>query len=57
MKRDAAIDDVREVRHRISERYGHDTEALLRHYKQLEERYASRILRESAAALPDKAGT
>ena len=56
MKRDAAIDEVREVRHQISVKHGHDTKALLQHYKHLEGRYASRILREPPADGPDKAG-
>ena len=49
MRRDPAIDGIREVRHRISARYGHDTKALLEQYKELEKLYESRILRTSSA--------
>ena len=45
MKKDAAIDEIRQVRRRISEKYEHDTKALLQHYKELEKQYESRILR------------
>jgi hypothetical protein len=37
MKDDAIITEVRAARHRISERFGHDTERLAEHYRQLEE--------------------
>ena len=37
MKDDAIITEVRAARHRISERFGHDTERLAEHYKQLDE--------------------
>ena len=45
MKKDPAIEEIREVRHRISEKFGHDTKALLRHYRRLEKRFADRILK------------
>ena len=37
MKDDAIITEVRAARHRISERFGHDTERLASHYRQLDE--------------------
>ena len=46
MKRDPVVDEVRAVRHRISERFGHDTKALMDHYRQLERQYSNRMLRE-----------
>jgi hypothetical protein len=49
MRKDAAIEEIRSVRHRISARYGHDTLALLTHYKALEKRYAGRMLKERRA--------
>jgi hypothetical protein len=47
MKRDIAIDEIRQVRHRISERYGHNTRLLLKHYKELEKRFESRLVKET----------
>ena len=44
MKRDIVIDEIRAVRHRISERFGHDTKALLDHYRELEKKYEDRML-------------
>lgn len=45
MKDDPAIEMVREVRRQISERFGHDTRALVEHYRELEKRYADRMVR------------
>jgi hypothetical protein len=53
MKPDAPIDDVRAVRHRISEEFGHDTRALLDHYRELEKLHPERVLRRHAS---DEAG-
>ena len=39
MKRDAAIEAIRKVRHEISRDHNHDTHALLRRYKKLEVKY------------------
>jgi len=55
MKEDPAIDEIRAVRHRISERFGHDTKALMDHYRKLERKYSNRLLRGpvgSALAAP-----
>jgi hypothetical protein len=45
MKEDPAIEMVREVRCRISAHFGHDTRALVEHYRELEKGYADRMLR------------
>jgi hypothetical protein len=45
MKPDPAIDEIRAVRHRISEEFGHDTQALLDHYRELEKLHPERLLR------------
>ncbi len=45
MKPDPAIDEIREVRHRISAEFGHDTRALLDHYRELEKLHSGRMLR------------
>jgi len=57
MERDIAIEEIRAARHRISERYGHDTRALLAHYKKLEKRFAKRILKETHFTFKEKPGT
>ena len=44
MKSDKAIEEVRAVRRQISAEYGHDTKALLDHYKGLEKHYQDRIV-------------
>ena len=41
---DPVIDEVREVRHRISERHGHDPERLIEYYLEFQERYRDRLL-------------
>ena len=41
---DPVIDEVREVRHRISERFGHDPMKLVAYYLQEQEKYRRRLL-------------
>jgi hypothetical protein len=53
MKPDPAIDEVRAVRHRISEELGHDTQALLDHYRELEKLHPERVLRPHASDRSD----
>lgn len=45
--RDPVIDEIREVRHRISERFNHDPEKLLEYYMGLQEDYKDRLLDSS----------
>ena len=47
MKKDPAIETIRKTRHKISQKYGHDTQALLAHYRSLEKKYAHRLVREA----------
>jgi hypothetical protein len=54
-KPDPVIDEVREVRHRISERFGHDPERLVAHYMELQEQYRDRLIRAPQPA--DKSST
>jgi len=49
MWKDAAVEEIREARQLISQQFGHDTKALLDHYRQLEHNYQARLLREPAA--------
>jgi hypothetical protein len=46
---DPVIDEIREVRHRISERYDHDPARLIAHYMELQERYRDRLLETQPA--------
>jgi hypothetical protein len=42
---DPVIDEIREVRHRISERCGHDAQRLVAYYMALQEQYRDRLIR------------
>lgn len=44
MYTDEAIKEIRDIRHKISAEFGHETKALLDHYKELEQNYKDRIL-------------
>jgi len=55
MRNDPLIDEIRAARHRISERFGHDTKALCDHYRELEKtKYRDRLLRDRAEAVMAK---
>lgn len=41
---DPVIDEIREVRHRISERFDHDPSKLVAHYMELQEQYKDRLI-------------
>jgi hypothetical protein len=46
MESDPIIDEIREVRHRISEEHGHDPRRLVEHYIQMEKSdYADRLIK------------
>jgi hypothetical protein len=52
-RNDPAIDEVREVRHRISARFGHDPEKLVAYYMELQKQYEDRLIRtEHKSELP-----
>ncbi len=42
--RDPVIEEIREIRHQISARFGHDPERLYEHYLRLQEEYRDRLL-------------
>jgi hypothetical protein len=42
-RHDPVIDEIREVRHRISERFAHDPVRLVAYYIKLQERYSERL--------------
>ena len=41
---DPVIDEIREVRHRISARFDHDPERLVAYYIELQKQYGDRLL-------------
>ena len=45
-KEDPGIAWIREVRHKISAEFDHDTKKLAQHYRELEKKYADRIIRD-----------
>ena len=50
-----AIDEIREVRHRISARFDHDPERLVAYYIELQRRYHDRLIEseKSPNAIPE----
>lgn len=44
---DPVIEEIREVRHQISARFGHDPERLYEHYLRMQEEYRDRLLSTS----------
>lgn len=44
MKKDVLVEEIREVRKRISQAYGHNAQRLVEHYQELEKHYPGRIL-------------
>ena len=56
MTPDQAIEEIRAVRQRISEAYGHDVKAFLEHYRELERQYQEKLIgRRDADARPPRA--
>ncbi len=56
MRKDPVIDEIRAVRHEISAEHGHDTRRLIRHYKELEKKYADRMLPPTGRVPAEKPG-
>jgi hypothetical protein len=44
MPSDPVIEEIREVRHRISARFGHDPERLFEHYLEVQKEYRDRLV-------------
>ncbi len=55
-KEDPVIEEIREVRHQISERCGHDPSRLVAYYMELQKQYKDRLVppREAAGNLEAK---
>ena len=47
---DDVIDEIRAIRHRISEQFGHDPERLVAHYMKRQEQHRDRLLRPESNA-------
>jgi hypothetical protein len=47
MTADPIIDEIRSVRHRISEQFGHDPKKLCEYYMKLQERHRHRLVRST----------
>ena len=43
MKKDIAVDEIRDTRSKISAKYGHSTRRLIEHYKKMEKKYRNRL--------------
>lgn len=51
---DPAIDDVRAVRRRVSQQFGHDPERLIAYYLELQKQYRHRLIGEPAPAVHER---
>jgi hypothetical protein len=49
MKEDEAIEQIREVRHQISEECGHDPRKMVEYYKELQKQHEERLFRAGKA--------
>ena len=47
---DDVIDEIRAIRHRISEQFGHDPARLVAHYMERQEHHRDRLLGEEYSA-------
>ena len=54
MRPDPIIDQIREVRHRISAQFDHDPKRLVEHYIKLQERHADRLVRSTDSEVEDE---
>jgi hypothetical protein len=51
MEPDPVIDEIRAVRHRISEEFGHDPKRLAEHYMELQKRHQDRLISPPATKI------
>jgi Mg-chelatase subunit ChlI len=47
---DPVIDEIREIRQRISARFDHDPERLVEYYQQLQQKYKDRLIDTAKAS-------
>ena len=53
---DPVIEEIREIRHRVSAECEHDTALYIERLKKIEERYRNRILQERAPTVATSVG-
>ncbi len=51
MKPDPTLDDIRKIRHEISESVNHDAKKLVEYYRKLQEKHPNRVVTSSADKL------
>lgn len=51
MKKDIAIEEIRDTRSKISAKYGHSTKRLIDHYKKMEKKYRNRLISDDSKHL------
>jgi hypothetical protein len=49
---DPGIAWIRKVRHKISAEFGHDSKKLVEHYREIEKKYADRLIKPSRQPEP-----
>ena len=49
---DEVIDEIRTIRHRISEQFGHEPARLVAHYMERQEQHRNRLLRPEPRPVP-----
>lgn len=54
---DPVIDEIREIRHRISARFDHDPKRLVAHYIEYQKQYHDRLIDTEKTAEPVEAAT
>jgi hypothetical protein len=53
-RNDPVIDEIRAIRHRISERCAHDPAKLVAYYMKLQEQYRDRLIDPTKVPKPDE---
>lgn len=43
---DPTIDRIRQIRHQVSAKFGHDAKKLIAHYKELQKKHPGRMVKE-----------
>ena len=52
IEKDPVIDEIREIRHRISARFDHDPARLVAYYMELQKQYEDRLIQPETIAEP-----
>jgi len=57
IEEDPVIDEIREVRHQISERFGHDPSRLVAYYMELQKKYQERLVPPRDVEVSERTGS